>query len=66
LRPPEDVCQTVKGLKSGSLAFGEDAAEELIKFFKGVIEDKTEYPILTELDYFLNNCILNLIQERML
>lgn len=66
LRPPEDVCQTVKGLKSGNVAFGDDAAEELIKFFKGVIEDKTEYPILTELDYCLNNCILNLIQERML
>lgn len=65
LRPPTDICDVVKALKSRSVALEDGAAEELIKFFKEVLEDKTEYLIRTELDEVLNNLILDLIRERM-
>ena len=66
LRPPVEVCELVKALKAGSTAVGDDAAEELIKFFDSVVKDKTEYPIHTYLDRVLDNLILDTIQERML
>lgn len=67
LRPAAEVRELVKGLKSGSVAYEDNvAAEELIEFFKNIIEDKTEYPIHTEYDVKLDNLILEAIQERML
>lgn len=66
LRPPVEVCELVRALKAGSMPVGDDAAEELIKFFDSVVKDKTEYPIHTYLDRVLDILILDTIQERML
>ena len=44
LRPPEDVCQTVKGLKSGSVLL-EKTRKRINRILQKVLQkDKTEYP----------------------